>query len=433
MNYGKLFFPLLLAQSVLISTTHGNVKHISTKRLEADEAVEPSAAVGLELITSKDITERVKLITMFCSRQLSKDSLSILRSYTKKSLIDEKLRIMYAKKFAPPPFREWVAAEEVNGQFEAIAQSNGLTDEGFKKMLAEHGVNPKTLYDQIYARLTWSAYIYARYSDKVSFLDKEIDERHRKTCNMLKKRAYGVERFFAPFNNEHDKIEARKLVDAVLELIHAGIDFQSIARQFSNGAEAISGGDLGYIADGQLPFKKENEALKQMKQGEVRVVEVNHGFSILKLNASVSTKDDNGEIFSVRYILIPLSDSPDQSEVEAKLGKVQALASGAKNAKELISLAEKENLKVTSVNDIPSEHIAPELKSLLNDAKNGISKVVCTPREILCACILKRKKIIINMPTKEVIAERMIDEKLSVLTEQEMCVARKTIRVEDKE
>lgn len=402
------------------------------KQLIVEGSVKSVASVGLELITDRDVEERLKLILMFSQKALSDSSIKVLREYTKKALIEEKLRVVYAKRFAPPPEREWAGMKDVMEHFASIAQSNGKSAQDFAEAIEKQGVNMKTFYDQIYARLTWDGYMYAKYNDKVSFSEKEVKEKWQKTCDMLQKRAYHVERFFAPFSNEAEKKEAKELIDAVLELMQAGVDFQSVARQFSSGTEAISGGDLGFISDEQLPFAKENEALKEMKQHEIRVVEMNSGYSILRLNSTVSTSDDNGDLITVRYIVLPMSNTPTQAEAQEKINRIGSIVVTATDAQDMVKKAEEAGLNVMPAMDIPSKQIDPQLLSLLDNAKNGVSQVICTPTEALCACVLKRKKIEINLPKEEEIQERMISEKLNTLTAHELSVARKSINVEVK-
>jgi len=424
---------LLISSSVFATKSNATKKApVIQKQLIVDGSVKAVASVGLELITDRDVEERLKLIMMFSQKALSDSSIKILREYTKKALIEEKIRTVYAKRFAPPPEKEWAGMKDVMEHFASIAQSNGKSAQEFAAMIEKQGVNMKTFYDQIYARLTWDGYMYAKYNDKVSFSDKEIMEKWTQTCNMLKKRAYHVERFFAPFSNESEKKEAKELIDAVLELMQAGIDFQSVARQFSSGTEAISGGDLGFIADGQLPFKQENEAIATMKQHEIKVIEMNSGYSILRLNSTVSTSDDNGDLITVRYIVLPMSNTPTQEEAQEKINRIGALISEAADAQDMIKKAENAGLNVMPAMDIPSKQIDPQLRNLLDNANNGVTQVVCTPTEALCACVLRRKKIEINLPQKDEIQERMISEKLNTLSAHEIFVARKSISVESK-
>lgn len=403
------------------------------KALKADHNVKAVASVGLNLITDVDVKERTNLLLAFSNKKLGSDADRVLREYVKKGLVDEQIKVVYAKKFAPPPLKEWATMNDVAERFAMIAEGNGKKPADFIKFISGFGVNVKTFYDQIYSRLTWDAYIYAKYGEKISFSDKDVENKWRSVCNMLKKKAYAVERFFAPFSNDSEKVEAKKLINAVLEMTRAGVDFQSVARQFSSGNEAISGGDLGFIADGGLPFSKENEALKSMKRGEMRVIEMNNSFSILKVNTIISAADENGELITVRYIVLPFSENPTQEEVQGKLAKLNEISSSAKDVNDMIKKATEANIQITPPMDLHSGHIDKQLKEILDKANNGISQVICSQSEALCACIFRRKKISIKLPTKEDIKEKMISDKLNTMSAYEMHIAKKTVNVEIKD
>ena len=61
----------------------------------------------------------------------------------------------------------------------------------------------------------------------------------------------------------------QRAAEVLLKAREAGADFQALARENSDGIEAIKGGDLGWIAPGQSRDKKIDTLLAALKPGEV--------------------------------------------------------------------------------------------------------------------------------------------------------------------
>ena len=402
---------------------------LKVQNVAVDSAIRSVAAVGTELITDRDVEERAKLLMMFCSKNLKNETKQLLKRMILDGLILEKLKVVYAKKFNNAPDKEYVDHQQVIDNFNRIAEANGISPDEFKAKLEKKGVDVKTFLDQIYARLTWNAYISIKFGDQIVVSNEEINKKHNSIRKMLSKKAYNIERFFLPFGNEREKNTVREKIKAIVELLEAGIDFQSIVRQFSSGHEAVIGGDLGYIADGELPFKNENAIIKTMKSGDIQIVENNSGFSILKLNNIISA---NEEIFEVKYAIIPLTANPTQGEVESKIKQLQDIADKSKSASELVKNAELNNLQLSHLMSFPIQQIDPQLRQLLQDTKNGISKVVCTPTEVICACVINKRKPRIQVPSKDAIREKIMSDRMDLLAQHELEKAKKTIFVEYK-
>lgn len=79
------------------------------------------------------------------------------------------------------------------------------------------------------------------------------------------------------------RIDKKKKTEEILKLAQEGKDFAKLAKQYSEGPTASSGGDLGFFNKGAM-VKQFDEAVFQMQPGDVRgVVETIFGFHIIKL------------------------------------------------------------------------------------------------------------------------------------------------------
>jgi peptidyl-prolyl cis-trans isomerase D len=85
---------------------------------------------------------------------------------------------------------------------------------------------------------------------------------------------------------------AKAKAEAILAKLKSGADFAKLARKYSEDpGTQLKGGDLGTFARGTMvkPFE---DAVFSMKPGEVRVVETQFGFHVVKLDAFIPAHTD---------------------------------------------------------------------------------------------------------------------------------------------
>ncbi len=87
----------------------------------------------------------------------------------------------------------------------------------------------------------------------------------------------------APDASEQTHQQQQAKAEEILEKARSGEDFAELARTYSEGPTAATGGDLGFFSEGQMvqPF---NDAVFSMEAGEISdVVKTDFGYHIIKL------------------------------------------------------------------------------------------------------------------------------------------------------
>ncbi|MCS6912614.1 MAG: peptidyl-prolyl cis-trans isomerase [Myxococcales bacterium] len=199
------------------------------------------------------------------------------------SLIEKQLIAQQAKEMKIHATEEEVrkAIEEVkknNGlddaQFLEALRSQGFTLESYKKQLRQQLVELKVINQAVRARVSVSDdEVRAYYAQNVRQLSGDSQQVH------LKQILFPVARD-APAS----EVEARrKAAAAVIDMLRAGEEFDAVAR-------ARGGGDLGWLARGDLP-EELREVVAAMDVGDIRgPVRSDWGFHILLL---VEKKDSD--------------------------------------------------------------------------------------------------------------------------------------------
>jgi peptidyl-prolyl cis-trans isomerase SurA len=118
--------------------------------------------------------------------------------------------------------------------------------------------------------------------------------------------------------------ETRKRADDLIAQLKGGADFARLAASYSNAAEALQGGELGWRNTDRLPTLF-LEAVKGVKSGEIApLVRSPNGFHILKVlgrRSAVAAKLAGGPVQQthVRHILLRVSEVAPEQEVRRRL------------------------------------------------------------------------------------------------------------------
>jgi len=123
--------------------------------------------------------------------------------------------------------------------------------------------------------------------------------------------------------------EMRARADELVVQARGGADFARLAASYSNAAEALQGGDLGWRSADRLPTLF-LDAIKDVKVGDIApVVRSPNGFHILKVvgrRNAVQAKLASApqQQTRVRHILLRVSDAAPEAEVRRRLEEFKA-------------------------------------------------------------------------------------------------------------
>jgi len=188
-----------------------------------------------------------------------------------------------------------VSSEEVDKQIKLIIDSYS-SEEDFKKGLKDMGIDRKFL-ENYFRSLMLGSKIFDVVTADVIVTGQEVKqyyEDNKKTLFVVTARVK-ASHILAIFpwvednseeteETEEGRKEALEKIKMVEDKLKNGVDFEVLARQYSDdSAGATSGGDLGYISKGQM-IEEFEEALFSLDLGEVsEIVETKYGFHIIKV------------------------------------------------------------------------------------------------------------------------------------------------------
>ena len=232
------------------------------------------AKVNKRVITLFDLKDRYNFIILESKIKLnSPQEKNLLINQIIDKMIDEELIRQEGEKLSIN-----VSEAEMDGVLESIAARQNKSVSGLKKSFAAKNLSFAAYQNQIKSDLIWSQIVSSSAKSRIKISDAQIREfleQQKLNTDVTK---FLIAEIFIP--KDHDsKLLAEKLA---VELRH-GADFQTIVSQFSRSPAAESGGELGWIAKGEVDNKIYNAISALEKNQYCDPVFLNEGYYIFKV------------------------------------------------------------------------------------------------------------------------------------------------------
>jgi peptidyl-prolyl cis-trans isomerase SurA len=222
-----------------------------------------AAVVNDDIITTYDVRQRGLLLLASNGIEPTAENQSRARQQALRDLVDERLQLQEARRFELE-----VSPETVDRQIADIARANNMTADQFIAQLGSVGIGVATLRRQIEAETAWRRLINGRYGRLVTISDQAIRETQERISSNATRTQYHAAEIFLPAITQADFAEAEAAAARLLQEMQRGAPFPLVARQFSASASAAAGGDLGWVAAGEL--RPEMQAvLDRLQPGQV--------------------------------------------------------------------------------------------------------------------------------------------------------------------
>ena len=205
------------------------------------------AVVNEAIISTTDLKSRLQLAVLSSGMPNSPDIQKKLLPQVLRTLIDEQLQLQEGKKQNIS-----VTADDVRTAMARLAEDNKIPNGDMEGFLRAHGISPTTLRTQIKATLTWNKVVMHQVRPHIDIGDDEVEAVIQRMRANAGKQEYLISEIFLPVDKPADEEQVKTLADKLAEEIRGGAVFGAVARQFSQGLGAATGGDIGWTQIGQL-------------------------------------------------------------------------------------------------------------------------------------------------------------------------------------
>jgi peptidyl-prolyl cis-trans isomerase SurA len=205
------------------------------------------ARVNDDAITDFDLNQRIQFAIKTSGLQDSPDLRQRMRAQVLRQMVDERLQIQNAKRLGVG-----ASDAEVQQRLSEIERGAGMSPGQFKLFLQGIGVPYEIAAQQFEAQIAWGKVVRRRVRPLVDVSEAEIDDAMNRLRTNVGKTEARVAEIFVPVDRAESNDDAKKSADRILDQLKRGAPFAAVAQQFSQGASAQTGGDLGWVLPGSL-------------------------------------------------------------------------------------------------------------------------------------------------------------------------------------
>lgn len=367
------------------------------------------ATVNDEAISGRDLEDRIELVLVASGLPKTLETRQRLVGQVLTTLIDEKLRVQTAKSS-----NVGASMDEIQAQFEVIAQRNNLNAAEFQKEMRGEGVNPQTLKNQINADISWAKYVQDILGPTIEVSFEEVERAVEKIRASSGLREYRVAEIYLEVPRAQDEATIQEQISAIRRDLQNGAPFQILARQFSQSAGAVNGGEIGWVMEGQLQ-EALDAALAELSVGDLSApVRSALGFHILlKLDERRLTSIAEDEMrIDLQQIFIANKDNSDAKQTAESLSK------SLKGCWDMHGKMGRHTSPLTgTARKLPISTIDPTLQNMLKTAAIGkASRAVSMSDGWMVMMVCRRyAPDQSTAPTRLEIAEQIRNERLDLL------------------
>lgn len=339
-----------------------------------------AVVVDEDVIMMSEIEDRMRTIkAQLAASDGNPPADDVLRKQIIERLIIESLQLQTADRAGVR-----VSDDELNQAMAGIAAQNNMTLEQFRAALARDNVSWSQMREQVRREFAISRVQQGMMRRRIQVSEQEIqnflasDIGQAVTADEFQ--LGQIQLSLPPTPSADDIRQLQKKAQSLFDRLQAGSDFTSLAIEYSDGQNALNGGDMGWRKPVQLPTIF-SDLVENMAVGEIRgPIKSGRGFHIIKLldrrGAEAEGQIDQTQ---VRHILVkPNEIRSDQEAYELADSLRQEIINGRDFA-EIAKLYSDDPGSALSGGDLGWSRagvFVPEFEQMMNDTDiNEISEV----------------------------------------------------------
>jgi peptidyl-prolyl cis-trans isomerase SurA len=400
--------------------------------LASAQGLRVMARVNDDAITDYELNQRIVFAVRSTGMQDNPELHQRLSAQILRQMIDERLQIQHARGLGVA-----VTEAELNQRVAEIERSAGMARGQFRQYLQGIGVPYEVAVQQIQAGIAWAKIVRRRIRPQVEVSEAEIDDALSRLRGNTGKTESRVAEIFVPIDKIEQADEAKRSADRIIEQIRRGAPFAALAQQFSQGATAQSGGDLGWILPGSLDpaldAAVEKLPLRQASE-PIRTPSGFHVVYVVDRRPFASARPDDVRLHLVQLTLaLPVNASAEETN-RATTDAQKAMA-GVRQCNDLH--AQSRQLKGATAGDLngvrvgdlaPNRQMYDEIPRLPVGGTAGPFRVA----EGLQVVALCSKEGASGLPTRDVISQQILLQKLEAAGRRYMRELRRVATIEVK-
>ncbi len=333
------------------------------------------AVVNDDVITRHELDDKLGLVVQQLKKQgTSLPAREVLERQILERMVIDKLQLQFADETGVR-----VDDTQLDKTMQRIAQENKIASIAeFRAKLEQEGVDFKKFREEIRNQIIASRLRDREVDSKIVISENEIDNYLATQAKQPGRNAeYQLAHILVlvPEQASAEKIQAsRERAEQALAQLQGGAEFAQVAAGYSDAADAMQGGVLGWRTTDRIPSLFLDE-LQKMQTGDVSpVLRSPNGFHIIKLLEKRS-KDEPIVVTQthVRHILVKTSEAVPEIEAKNRLVEIKKRIDAGEDFGELAKRYSEDG-SASQGGDLgwisPGDTV-PEFENAMNELKDG--------------------------------------------------------------
>ncbi|HEV8392347.1 MAG TPA: peptidylprolyl isomerase [Dongiaceae bacterium] len=325
----------------------------------AQDTLRIAAVVNDDIISELDVYMRLKMAMLSAKLEDNEETRRRLLPQVLRNLIDDRLKMQEAKRAGIK-----VNPADVEKRIDTLAERNSMTREDLESFLKGNGILVDAVADQITTELNWARLVQRTLRPRIVITDQEINDEAARMKATRGETEYKIYQIFLAVDAPDQESDVRDSAERLIEQLHAGADFESLAQEFSQDEGALKGGNWGWLRLDQM----EPAVAKQIQlvaTGDlVGPVRGTGGYYIAfakETRVSGSGDTTGAGSVTVKQILWSMPANAAEKEVNRAISQAKTVAGKIENCGQMSEVANEASpgvyreLGSVPVNDLPQQ------------------------------------------------------------------------------
>ena len=368
------------------------------------------ATVNDSIITGFDLRQRMLLLIAMTQVQPTAENIPAIQQQALNALVDERLQ---AQELAN--YKDLVVSDQqVDEEIAAMAQEVGASPQTYLDFLAQGGIRPSTLREQIRTQIGWSQLVGGRFQSRARVSRGAVEAAMRQVSEAAAKKQYLIGEIYIESARVGGQQAALNGATQLVQQMVQGAPFQAVAQQFSAAPSATRGGDAGWVVEGTMQPTLQ-QALDQLEVGQLsRPIPVDGGVYIIYMR---DKRDGaSASLVQIKQVMIELPETASAAEVAAATQRLEALRPQLTCDTLLARATSEQGLLGADLGEADVQNLAPQFQQVARSAEVGsISTPVRTPLGLHLLAVCGRRVGGLEAPNPQQVENQLFRQNLATL------------------
>ncbi len=368
------------------------------------------ATVNDQIITGFDLRQRMLTVIAMSQVQPTEENIPAIQQQALQALIEERLQAQEIAKYETLI----VTDEEVDQEITGMAQDAGVTPDQYMGFLAQGGIRPEQMRQQLRTEIGWRQLVGGRFNTRARVSRAQVEQALRQLSEAASRPQYLIGEIYIEASRVGGQQAAINGAEQLVAQMVQGAPFQAVARQFSAAPSAARGGDAGWIVQGTVQPALQT-ALDTLQVGQLsRPIAVEGGVYIIYMRDKRSGAATS--LVTLMQAMIELPETAGEAEVAAATARLTALRPQLTCDNLLQRTSSEAGLLVSDLGEADVANLAPQFQQVARSAEVGtVSSPVRTPLGLHLVAVCGRRVGGAEVPSYREVEGRLQNQNLAML------------------